>query len=106
MRVLEFEVEAKTWLRPTTYRALHEHAQQAGVSVGYILARLADQAVAPRAQGHPRRPYRRMTPQLIERAGVLYRDGMLWREIADELGVSTSSLANHKTQIINERTSS
>lgn len=105
MTRLEFDVEAKTWLRPSTYRALHRHAQETGTSVGYLLARIADKAVEPKQQQVPRRPYQRMTPQLIERAAALYRSGMLWREIAQELGVSTSSLANHKTQIVNERTS-
>lgn len=61
-------VPVKTWLRPSTYRTLHQHAKRRGLAdVGDLLNRLAEHLVAPPAPAKPKRPPKHTPAELEQR---------------------------------------
>ena len=92
----DFAIETKTWLRKSTYKPLYASARERGVTLGTVVSEICDDAVAARSR---KRAYRKMTPELMQRYRELEAEGMPYSRIAAELGVSKSSLENHRAQL-------
>ena len=92
----DFRVEAKTWLRRSTYKSLYAAASVRGMSLDQLLSEICDVAVKTRPK---KRTWTRMTPELLQRARELEATGMTYARIAEEIGVSKSTLANHREQL-------
>lgn len=91
----EFRVPIKSFIRADTYRELNAFANEHKVTVGEVLAGLADRAIAKPEPTATRKPIVRMNPERLNRLVQLRKAGHTWSAIADAIGISLASAHNH-----------
>lgn len=95
-------MQIKVVIPAETYRELVGHARARGIEVGELVSRLATASIKPDApvpapaspqvagRSRARNP---ITPERLRYARLLHdRDGLPWKKVAAELGVSISGL--------------
>jgi len=91
----EFRVPIRSFIRADTYRELNTFAQEHKVTVGEVLAGLADRAIAKPEPKAARKHVVRMTPERLNRLVKMRAEGCTWAAIADDIGISLASAHNH-----------
>lgn len=88
-----FEIPIHTWLKPSTYRAYETLAKQHETTIAVLLARLAEQALKPKAGS-------RVTgTRYVERIRELHAQGWSDNRIAKALGVTATSIGNQRRKL-------
>ena len=90
----DVRVPIKAWLRGSTFRILVKHAEQRHMTVGQVLVLLAEQATRERTPTG-RRPYTRMTPELLNRIVELRGQGKTTYQIGAAVNVPQASVHRH-----------
>lgn len=111
----ELRVPIRVWLPGHVYRAYAKVAAERGCEVGDLLATAAERSVKrpqrpsmtppadPRQSGeHGRKPFVRMTPERLEFARQMRREGYDAPAIGRALGISRSSIYNHWNRIVRD----
>lgn len=91
----EYRVPIRSYVQAETYRQLNEFATEHKVTVGEVLAGLADRAISKATPDAGRKKPVRMTPELLNRLVKLRSQDVTWERIAADLGISLASAHSH-----------